>query len=371
MESERPPVLHPSYQRFSLITLGLVALVFALSVLQTLVVPLLFSLFLAILLDPLVKVFTRWHLPRFLGISVAVLIAMAALAGLGYFIATQATHFSEAIPQLKEKLADFGVEIENWLGRKTTVEPADVEAAMDKVKEEGMEKSGAIVGGTLSTVGTMFGFFFLLPVFTFLIIYYKELFHNFLALLFKMKDQHTLEEVLGQTKGVVQSYLLGLIFEAAIVATLNWVGLMVIGVKYALLMAVLGAVLNLIPYIGMIIATILPMVVAIAFQDIQAALWVLALYSVVQFVDNHFIVPLVVASRVQVNALMSIVVVIAGGMLWGIPGMFLSIPLSAMLKVIFDRIPGLQPWGYVLGIPDAERQALQKKARRRRDKATA
>ena len=110
----------------------------------------------------------------------------------------------------------------------------------------------------------------------------------------------------------------------------------------------------------MIVATVIPMVVALALQDVTAALWVFALYSVVQFVDNHFIVPLVVASRVQINAFMSIVVVIAGGMLWGIPGMFLSIPLTAMLKVIFDRVPELGPWGYVLGTDDSDEVEKEK-----------
>ena len=282
--------------------------------------------------------------------------AMSALAGLGYFIATQAAHFSETIPQLKSKVAETGEQIEHWVRNSTHVQPKDMHDAVDKMKKEGMEKSGSIVGQTLSTVGVLFGFFFLLPVFTFLLLLYKDLFHTFLTRIFPRRDHETLDDVLNETKSVVQGYLIGLLFEAAIVATLNWVGLLVIGVKYALLMAVLGAVLNLIPYIGMIVATILPMVVALALQDITAALWVLALYSAVQFVDNNFIVPMVVASRVQINAFMSIVVVIAGGMLWGIPGMFLSIPLMAILKVIFDRVPQLEAFGYLLGTGEEEHE---------------
>lgn len=351
-ESPRTRVLPPLYQRLSLITLGLVALVYGLFCLKSIVVPLLFSLLLAILLDAVVKRLTRWGLGRTFGITIAVTLAMLALIGVGYFIVTQAAHFSETVPELKRKVTEIGGQLEHWARHNANVKPQEMHDAVDKVKKQGMEQGGVVVGKTLATVGTFFGFFFLLPVFTFLILYYKDLFHKFLEKLFPRKDQDALEDVLGQTKGVVQSYLIGLIFEGVIVATLNWVGLWVIGVKYALLMAVLGAVLNLIPFIGGIVATIIPMVVALALQDATAALWVLALYSVVQFADNHFIVPLVVASRVQINAFMSIVVVIAGGMLWGIPGMFLSIPLTAMLKVIFDRVPDLEPYGYVLGSGD-------------------
>jgi predicted PurR-regulated permease PerM len=360
MQHTPTPVAPPLYQRLSLVILGLSVLVCALWLTQSLVVPLLFSLLLAILLDRLVKLLTRWGINRIVGISLSVTFAMLLLAGLGYFIATQAAHFSSAIPQLKEKVVSTGDDLEHWVRHSANVQPKQLHDAVDKVKENGMEKGGAIVGKTLTTVGTLFGFFFLLPVFTFLIIYYKDLFHNFLVKLFSKKGQGRLEDVLGQTKGVVQSFLIGRMFETLILAAMNWVGLMLIGIPYALLLAVLGALMNLVPYLGMIVATFMTVLIAFALQDLNAALWVFALYCVVQFIDNHFLVPLVVGSRVEMNAFFSIVVVIAGGMLWGIPGMFLAIPVTAILKVIFDRVPALEPWGYVLGMGDGETDASGK-----------
>lgn len=349
MEQARTPIDPPLYQRLSLTILGVTALFFVLWVAQSIVVPLLFAMLLAMLLDPLVIRLTRWHIPRPLSIATMVVVAMLAIAGLGYFIVTQAAHFSELVPELKSKSNDLLKEGERWLMNSARVEHKDVNDAVDKVKEQSMENGGKLVTTTLTAVGTLFGFFFLLPVFTFLVLFYKGLFHEFLSRLFHKSQQATLDDVLGGTKGVVQRYLIGLIFEAAIVTALNWVGLYFIGLKFALLMAVLASLLNLIPYIGIIIGTIIPMIVAITTQDATAALWVLALFSAVQFIDNNLIVPLVVASRVEVNAFMSILVVLVGGALWGIPGMFLAIPLTAMLKVIFDRVPGLEPFGYLLG----------------------
>lgn len=357
MDKTSMPIAPPLYQRLSLTLLGLCAFFFILWAGQSIIVPLLFSMLLAMLLDPLVKRMVKWHFPRPLAIALAVLFAMAALVGLGYFIVTQAAHFSELMPQLKEKSADLMEEAKHWVMNTTKVKPQEVDNAVDKVKEQSMQQSGSLVGQTLTTVGTLFGFLFLLPVFTFLLILYKELFHVFLTKIFRKNQHETLDDVLGQTKGVVQSYLVGLLFEAAIVTALNWVGLFAIGVKFALLMAVLAALLNLIPYIGIIIGTIIPMAVAATTQDMSAAFWVLALFLAVQFIDNNIIVPMVVASRVQVNALMSILVVLIGGALWGIPGMFLSIPLTAILKVIFDRVDGLEPFGYLLGSGDASGSA--------------
>ena len=346
-------IVQPQYQKLSVILLGLVALFYTLSIAKSILVPLLFAMLLAMLLNPMVNFLSK-GIPRILAITIAVLVAMLALIGLSYFIVSQAAHFSETLPELKEKLSGLGKDLGSWAQNAFNMKRGEVNDAVEKVKDEGMAKGGALVGQTLTTVGTLFAFFFLLPVFTFLLLLYKRLLITFITKLFPPKNQEVLSDVLTQTKGVVQSYLVGLMFEAGIVTVLNWVGLLVIGVEYALLLAVIGAVLNLIPYIGMIIATTLPMIIALATLEPTAALWVLALYAFVQFVDNNFIVPKVVASRVELNALVSILAVMTGGALWGIPGMFLALPLTAMLKVVFDRVPGLQAFGYVLGSDDPE-----------------
>ena len=344
-----PRIEQPPYQKLSIIVLGLAVFIYGLRAGASIIVPLRFALLLAMLLNPLVTRLQGWRCPRTLAITLAVLFAMLALAGLAYFIGTQAAHFSESLPQLKQKLYELGEDAQRWAQDAFNMRKREVTEAVQKVKNEGMENGGSLVGQTLTAVGTLFAFFFLLPVFTFLLLLYKKLLLTFIAKLFPPKDHDVLQDVLKNTKGVVQSYLKGLIFEAGIVALLNWVGLMIIGVEYALLLAVIGALLNLVPYIGMMIATTLPMVIALATGEPSDALWVLALYALVQFVDNNLIVPRVVASRVELNALVSILVVMIGGAIWGVPGMFLSIPLTAMLKVIFDRVPGLEPWGFVLG----------------------
>jgi len=91
------------------------------------------------------------------------------------------------------------------------------------------------------------------------------------------------------------------------------------------------------------------MIVALATKSPSYALFVLAAYLFIQFVDNNYIIPKIVASKVKINALISVIVVLIGGALWGIPGMFLAIPLTAVLKVIFDHIEPLKPLGFLLG----------------------
>jgi predicted PurR-regulated permease PerM len=156
--------------------------------------------------------------------------------------------------------------------------------------------------------------------------------------------------VLKQTKGAIQSYTFGLLLEALIVATLNSVVLLILGVDYAILLGVLGAILNVLPFIGGILAVLLPVIIATVTKDgFQTQLLVIIAYVIIQFIDNHFLVPYIVSSKVKINALVSIIVVLLGGMVWGVSGMFLSIPFIGILKIIFDRIPELRPWGKFLG----------------------
>jgi len=155
----------------------------------------------------------------------------------------------------------------------------------------------------------------------------------------------------------------GLLIEGLIVATLNSISLLIIGIDYAILLGLIGAILNVIPYIGGIIAVALPMIIALVTKSPTYALLVMAAYILIQFIDNHYLIPKIVASKVQINALVSVIVVLLGGALWGVPGMFLSIPLTAIIKVIFDHIEPLKPWGFLLGnnVPEAQKLSIIKR----------
>ena len=186
-------------------------------------------------------------------------------------------------------------------------------------------------------------------LYIFLFLFYKPLLLNFTAQIFASDKHKTVAEVLFNAKYLIQNYLVGLMIEMVIVATMNSIALLIIGIDYAIMLGVIGAILNLIPYIGGIVAIALPMLMAIITDTPIDALWVLVAYIIVQLIDNNFLVPKIVASKVKVNALVSIVVVLIGGELWGVAGMFLSIPVTAILKVIFDRIPSLKPLGFLIG----------------------
>lgn len=343
------PVNVPFYIKASQVLLGVVAFFFVMYIGAEIILPLIFATIIAILLNPLVSWLHGKKIHRIVAIIISLLVAIILLGGLVYFIVWQTSRFGESMPQLKQKFNTLLAQAITWTADTLNLEESRISGWIARLKSESGKNSSAMVGQTLSTVGSLFMVVFIMPIYVFTILYYKPLLLQFIAKMFKKDNHKMVAEVLGETKTLIQSYLVGLLIEAAIVATLNSVGLLIIGVKYALLLGLLSALLNLIPYIGIVIATILPVVMALALQSPMAALWVFILFIVVQFIDNQYIVPYIVASKVKVNALISIIVVLIGGALWGIAGMFLAIPLTAIVKVVFDRIPQLEPLGFVLG----------------------
>ena len=339
----------PAYTKATHILLGTIAFFFILWVGQDIILPLVFATILAIVLNPLVNLLSSKGLNRILSIIIVLLLALALLTGLLWFLSAQVAHFSDSFPALKQKSKGLYEEALRWAADLTNMKVSAIRAWVVNAQSQVTKNGSVLLGSTLTTIGGVFAFVFLLPVYIFLILFYKPLLLEFIARSFPRERHAMVGDVLVQTRSLVQSYLVGLLLEALIVAVLNSAGLLIIGIDYAVLFGVIGALLNMIPYIGGLVAISLPMLMALATATPTAALLVVAVYTAVQFLDNNFIVPKVVASRVQVNALVSIVVVLMGGALWGVAGMFLAIPLTAIVKVVCDRMEPLKPIGYLLG----------------------
>ncbi len=340
---------YPVYIKLSNIAIGILAIVYVLYIGQGIILPLIYAAIFAILLNPMVDKLVARGVNRTLSIFIALLVMVAVVSGMVYFISYQIAQLGDTFPQFQEKFADLFKETTYWIADALNTKVSVVKAWIQNAREQAMSNSSAFVGSTLGTLGGLFATIFLLPVYIFFILFYKPLLLEFIEQLFT-RDKHVMvAEVLTEAKSLIQNYLNGLMLELVIVAILNSVALLVLGVDYAILLGIVGAILNMIPYIGGIVAIALPMLVALATQSPLSAGLVLAAYSVIQLVDNNIIVPKIVASKVKINALVSIVVVLVGGALWGIPGMFLAIPLTAIVKVVFDRVKPLQAWGYLLG----------------------
>ena len=337
---------YPFYIKFTVILFGLVLFAYSITAIKAVLVPLSFGLMLAMLLNPLVDLLLKWKLRKVLAIAIVLLLAIAVLAGIGYLLSTQISNFSDQLPVLKKKFFELLDKLQAGIAERFNLN-------LQKQNELINEASTNMTPNVSEALGSVAGsleMLFLLPLYTFLFLYYKNLILNFLYEVFAEEDSKEVAVILNHTKGAIQKYMLGLLLEALIVATLDSVALMILGVQYAILLGVLGALLNIIPFIGGIIAILLPLAIATITKDgYGTQIGIIIAYLIIQFIDNHFLMPFIVSSKVKINALVSIIIVLLGGAAWGIPGMFLAIPFLGILKIIFDRIPELKPWGKLLG----------------------
>lgn len=337
---------YPFYFKTTVILFGLILTTFILYTLQSIFVPFSFSLIIAILLNPVCNFIQRFKIPKAYAILLAILVAYIIVGGVVFFLSTQMMHFGDSFPALRVKFSHIFHDLQYWL-------QARFNFTIDKQNgmiDEALNASKALLGATLGTALTTLSVIFLIPVYVFMLLFYKTLLLNFIFEVFAEENSQSVRVILNQTKQAIQSYMVGLLIEAFIVAILNSAGLLILGVNYAILIGVMGAILNMLPYIGGIIAIAMPLLIATVTKDgYSTQIGIIISFMIVQFIDNHVLVPYVVSSKVQINALVSLVVVLLGGALWGVSGMFLSIPFVAILKIIFDRIDDLKPWAKLLG----------------------
>lgn len=337
---------YPFYLRTTITLFGIVLFVYILYVMEAMLVPLAFSAMIAILLNPLVNKLKARKIPQIPAILIALLAAILLVAGVMVFISSQIVKFSENLPLLQARFADLFTHFQYWLEHNYSL---TFEKQQQLIAEAGKNLK-PLVTQTLGTVLGTVTVIVLLPIYIFLMLYYKKLILNFLYEIFAEHHSSHVATVLSETRGAIQSYMVGLLLEAIIVAVMNSIALILLGVKYAVLIGIIGAILNILPYIGGLIAIAIPILIAtMTMTGFSVQIGIIVSYSVIQFIDNNILVPRIVSSKVKINALVSLIIVLLGGTIWGVAGMFLSIPFVAVLKIIFDRVEELKPWGKLLG----------------------
>ena len=138
---------------------------------------------------------------------------------------------------------------------------------------------------------------------------------------------------------VVKDYLAGLVLVILVIGTLMTVGLLILGVDYAVFFGFFGACLVLIPYFGISLGSLLPAAYTLVTQDNPLkALGVIGVFLFVQMIEGNFITPYIVGSKVSINPLAAIVVLILWENIWGLPGLILALPMTAIIKSCFSML---------------------------------
>lgn len=317
--------------------------------------PFIFACLFSILLLPLAKFLEKkCRFRRNFAAITSVLIMLACISGVFYFLGEQMSKLSGDWPLFKDQLNNSIGDLQVWISHKFHINAAKqlkyVNNATSKIMDNGTEVAGA----TLVSVSSIIIFFVFTLIYTFFFLLYRGLIMKFLVRVFLEENGDLVHDIIEQVQYIVRKYIVGLLTEMFIIASFTSIVFSFMGVKYALLLGVITGLFNVIPYIGIFTAIIISSLVTFATAAVASkVLWVIVVMVGTHLVDSNVLLPLIVGSKVKINAMITILGVVLGEMIWGISGMFLSIPIIAVLKIIFDRIESLKPWGLILGEEDA------------------
>ncbi|QHT67230.1 AI-2E family transporter [Rhodocytophaga rosea] len=355
---EKSSLVNNSYFKIALLIITSYFLFAGLYYAQGIIIPLLFAGLLAMLVLPICNFLEKKGINRGLSILLCVLLLILVIGGIVTLFGTQIAQLTKDFPLIKEKALENYHSMQNFIDAKLNI---PVEQQGDWIKdnyETFFAGLSGVLSGLLVGISSGLGNFLLVMIYMFFFLLLRERIRNFILQLCHQQDHEMVATVIEKTKRITIKYMTGLLIEIVIYGTLSAIGFAILGIKQGIFFGFLGGILNLIPYLGALIGAVLPMLAAVVYKDsLFYALGVLGVVLVVQFIDNNFITPKVVAGYIRINALATVIVIIIGGALWGIAGMVLFLPLLGILKIIFDNIPSLKPFGYLIGEDKQEASA--------------
>ncbi len=317
---------------------------------QAIFVPLYISVLISILLLPIANFLERIYFPRSLAALVSVIFAFLFIVLIIYLLSAQIVSFLNDFPTIKIHLANHYQALQKLLEQRLNISLTKQDNLLNSASESVQSSSIIFAKQTLYTVTQSLGFILFNIIYSFLILYYRSTIKKFLLALFKSANKKSVEDVLSSAKQVLKSYMNGLLIEMAIVSTSNSILLLIIGIKYAIFLGLFTGLLNILPFIGIYTGIIFTILISLTTGASMAHITAMIVgLLIIHLIDANFLIPKVVGAKLKINALMTIIGAIAGGYLMGISGVFLALPTIAILKILFDRIEGMEAWAILLG----------------------
>jgi predicted PurR-regulated permease PerM len=332
---------------FSLVSIALISVAIYLG--RSILTPLFFSILLALILSPITNFLIRKEMHRFLAILVPLVMGLLIIALLVYFLSSQISLFFQDMPTMARRFDELLAMAQQWVNETFKISFWKQDLYISETAEKMKDSGPRVLQQTFTTVTEIISYFVLFPFYTFLILYHKATIKKFLVDVFTRTEEDRVVDVLHESQSIILQYVAGLLIELTIVFSLNATGFLVFGIKYPIFLALVAALLNIVPYIGMLVANIFCIVITLISSENMTDIFIVAgVLAGVQLVDNNILMPLVVGNKIRINALAIIIGVMVGGALAGIPGMFLAIPGIALMKVVFERVHSLRPWATLL-----------------------
>jgi len=352
----------PLILRLTIVLLFLWLSYFILTEFRNYLYPLTLGSLFAYLLYPVASYLEKHRVPRIFANILSILLGIAVVSGVFFFIYKQMGFFLEDLPALKITSSKNINLIFKHLTQLTGMETPQLKEQFKLFAGNLLSFSGenfkSTFGATFQTVFSVG----IMPVYIFFLLFYRNKFHDFILMVVPEGKHAIAGKIIDEVNQLVIHYMTGVFIVVSILVILNSTGFIIIGMKHALLLGVMAAIMNFIPYYGTIIGYMFPLFIAVFTMDSpQYAFLVVAQFIIVQFTENNILTPNIVGAHVSINPFMIILAITFGGFIWGLPGMFIAVPMAAVLRVLGENLPELAPIGYLLGSEGMEEHSISRK----------
>lgn len=345
----------PFYVKLACVLISILLLGYLAKIGDTILIPMILGLLFSLLLIPLSNFMEhKLRFPRTLAGILSVILFFGVL-GYGLFLlASQLTLLKEDFPAFKEQIMDGAGKLQIWVSEQFGIQHKEQMEFINKTASKSVDSGTLFLGTALVSLSSLFILFVFTFLYTFFLLIYRGHIVKFLLFVNRVEDRPIVVDVVRQIQYVVKKYLIGLLIQMSLVSLLVFICLSLIGVKYSLLLALITGVFNVLPYVGIFSSMLIISILTFATSSLTHVVLVILALIIVHMIDSNFIVPKIVGSKVKVNSLFAMLSIIIGEMVWGISGMFLAIPILAIVKIVMDRIKELKPWGFLLGEEDSK-----------------
>lgn len=357
------PINTPFYTKLAFILVSIVTLGYILIQGKDILAPLIFSFLFAILLLPLANFFEKkCHFSSSISAILSVLLLITSVVFIMLLLGNQLTGLADDWPLLKKNIFATSNQFQKWITNRFHINAAKQLKYINTATNNILSSSTTVISATVISLSSIVIFNLFTLVYTFLLLLYRRLLFRFVLAIFREENAAVVNEIMEQVKYIIGKYVVGIFAEMGIVIILSCSTYWILGVNYFLLLGLITGLLNLIPYIGILTALVISTIINFTTGGVHQTMYLIIAALIIHLIDSNFIMPKIVGSKVKINPLIIILGVLTGENIWGISGMFLSIPIIAIIKIICDRIESLKPWSLLLGVdeqkPDKKRLLL-------------
>ena len=321
---------------------------------RTFFVTIAFAIFLAFAMRPFVSLLERARVPRVIAILLLLFVLVGALALLIINVTAQVNEFYIDLPRYQARIRDVVSEVMDFVNRLRermgNILPQDRSVREVQITESPLAATRAFVAQVGETLYLLL-YAAAVPFLTFFMLKDREKFGRVIDGMLA-RDSRFAGDVTGAVSRTMTDYALGLSFVMAIMAGMTTVALMLLKIRYYYILGPLAGLAIMLPYVGVIFSTVPAVAVAFFQYDGRKAITVLIVYALLQFLEGNILTPLIVGGRVRLFPLTVVVAFIFWGLLWGVAGAVLAVPLTSAVKVVCENVRGLEGFARLLGEPD-------------------